>query len=272
MRKLLALIIILFLISCGSDNKSMTIFNDENGTRAPRILKVIKEKYDSNDTQVYTINYHYNNQNLLDEKNMTSDDKDIEVTHFTYNEQKQLSRISRIGTSILFSSFTNFNYSDTYYQKTALPIVISSYSEFHFNGTNTRAKIDYKYKFNKNKEAIELKSTAHRVSNHNSNKYNRPRIRYYHYKNGKLSSRVYTYFSYNKSKKLVAEKSSKRKVLYNYDKNKLLSSSEAYTKLKDSSWKLIERKTYIYEDKSYYYKQSPIEFLDQGQYGNSGIY
>jgi major membrane immunogen (membrane-anchored lipoprotein) len=67
MKNILTIMAIAFLItSCGSnDNQTNTIFDDGNGTRTPRILKVVVKE---DKKIISTHKYTYNSQNLLIEK------------------------------------------------------------------------------------------------------------------------------------------------------------------------------------------------------------
>lgn len=59
---------ILLLISCKSNNEPIDTYTDNNGTKSPRITKVIHQSKEEN----YQINYVYNEDNMLISKKINS--------------------------------------------------------------------------------------------------------------------------------------------------------------------------------------------------------
>jgi YD repeat-containing protein len=280
---------IAFLItSCGSnDNQTNTIFDDGNGTRTPRILKVVVKE---DKKIISTHKYTYNSQNLLIEKDTSLKNNSI-IYKYVYNEKKQLIKQSldrrQLDTFSFFSVGTvTYNYNNV------KPSLISSSSfEYGTYGGISTYITDYSYKFNNNDKVPKLAFTETKYKNfpkYDSHNEGIVVESYAYDLDNNLISKVddesnKANYNYNSFGKLILEITSKEKVAYEYDTNQLLITSKSYKKNEDDIWKLDQTKMYYYENKPYYYRQSSTKIMgctlnncelvgDLGQYSNSGIY
>ncbi|RUM72637.1 MAG: hypothetical protein DSZ08_00510 [Sulfurovum sp.] len=266
---------LLFMLSCENDHNTMAVIDNGNDLRSPRISTVIKKEYThTNDVNTQTINYTYNKQNLLIQKDIMSNNVETKE-YFIYNQKKQL--IQKKKNGFMSSANIKYNYSNVLYNDSLdLPVVTLNDATSNFHGATSQYQVIYTYRLDENNKATKLIATTsqHRIDNDTSEELPELVIDYdYNDKNQLISKKsnnaeqvIYQYDAFDK---LISETSNTMQTLYTYNQHHLLIASQTYD---TKSWKLIETKTYFYENKPYYYKQSPIEFLDQGQYRNSGIY
>ena len=242
---------ILLLISCKDNNEAIDTYTDNNGTKSPRIKKVIHQSKEEN----YQINYIYNENNMLISKKSTLKDQ-----YFSYNDDKQYDRAygrKFVYSNILFKDtnlssiekeeyqglYSSATYLYTYEMENNLAIKlvninISSYQ----NGYITEWQCDYIYNTNK---IIEIRGNC---------------------VNGNWS------YLYNTSNFLSEASNSMQKILYTYNDKNLLVNKKSYLYNEEKDQFILDyTELYKYENKPYYIKQSPT-YKDQGQYSNSGIY
>jgi len=280
MKKLLIFTVTaLVMFGCGSSNgEKYSVTDDGNGTKSPRISKVLITQFtDNNETNVKTILYRYDKNNLLVEKKRQ--DNDVEDTKtYIYNNLKQIKKLS--WTDVMWAGGSSkFIYDDVLYAKTKLPIVLSNEYEYGFNLGGRTVNISYEYEYNDKDEAIRLASSKTILKSSSLSLTDQELINtvmssshYIYNKNGKIIQEILedagtksTYrYLYNSFGKLSMVEG--KGIKYFYNNKGLLISSEKYN---DNV--LIEKREYSYENKPYYSNPSP-SYMDQGQYSSSGIY
>jgi len=277
----LSLILLWIMVGCG-DSNNMTLSDDGNGTRSPRISKVLQIKYlqylDRNETKRIEIEYVYNN-NLLVQKNLTKN-SNYPIIKYSYNHLKQIIEYdNRIDLS--FGNAIVYHYDKNLVDaKWKLPVIRFNENIFYSHGDIFKRKTTYDYMLDDNGEALNI------ISSHNTQTMilfggghvdNPPDkdTTYFYDKNGRItqiiSDGVVTNFYYNKINKLMKEESEDEKTEYIYNKKGLAIASTKYEKNSSNEWYIVESNKYFYEDKKYFLKSSLSEF-EQGQYIESDIY
>ncbi len=256
------LILALLLVSCGS-NSSNTIIIEDNQTKNFRIMKVVESS-----DNIYTTNYNYNELNLLVEKRTFQNDTLQDIESFTYNQNKQLTLQSKVGTTILFGSTTSYKYGDIIDNSTNLPTIVSTDSNFTFAGTFSTTHIDYSYDLNEQNRAIRLNNTyLYRTSTVAGSEVLEETTYYTYNTENKIIAKDNTVYTYNEFGKLASSSSLDYQTIYTYDENNRLSFYEKY-----ANERLISRVEYYYEEGLYDDSSFSVNYLDQGQFISSGIY
>jgi len=255
----------LILIGCGSDNdKSFSVYDDGNGTKSPRISKVIREDYsDGNMTYKYEDRYKYDeNNSLLINVEIESSDGDSTGYTYSYSTNKQL--IEKSGGHY---STEEYKYSNSLYMyNTNLPVLISKERWAYMRFIPTHGTIEYyHYELNKEGKAIRLKNITIQVVNYDEEKEYKS---YIYDSNGKViqvlyangSKEIYTYDDRQHIKSIehylndsengniyIGEKEN---FIYKGD---LLKVKEVYYRSKENEkFELSSKETYTYENKPYY--------------------
>ncbi|RUM68437.1 MAG: hypothetical protein DSZ08_08240 [Sulfurovum sp.] len=274
-------IAMLIIIGCGnSKNKEFRVTDDGNGTKSPRIAKVLVTNYESVDEIDKTsIVYHYNQENLLIEKENL--EEPVKTTTYSYNNMKQISKI-RWRDDLFIGAKSIFLYGKTLYQKTKLPIVSSNIYTFTFHGRSKTVRIEYEYEYNSEDEATKLISSQNILTGTDMPSRNQEEIgtailskKYIYDTNGSIIETIENEnesikYTYNALGKLSSKENNYRRVEYTYDTQGLLVLAKEYEIQESEDKKLLKTKKYIYENKPYYSNPSPDD-LDQGQYIFSGI-
>jgi len=254
--------IAIFITSCGSDKKnSYTISDDNNGTRSPRIQKVIYRTADGNKSLETITQYTYDNNNLLISKKMSysQNKKDIKELTFTYNDKKQYVaaefRYPDVGIYRVGSSH-KFFYGDILYKNTTLPTITLETT----SSPDAKCDKEYFYNIDSNNSAISIDKieTSCTGSYSEGNKYIDT---FDYYKNGMIKtvnhsdrfSKNITYTAFNKIDEITWDN---QKSLYVYNKDNLLTSIKLYTK-QSGTYTLKSTQTIKYENKKYYNKHVP---------------
>ena len=260
-----SILILLVLAGCGSDNgKDFKVYDDGNGTKSPRILKVIKEDYDDgNLSSRDEDSYEYNENNLLVSiKGENSGDRT-----FTYNANKQLEKYVKINPPS--ETRIEYTYSNTIYMNNKnLPVLASRKLESYQMGYISGEIRRYHYEINEEGKAVRLKKETLQSKDIYSLVYTEETDnKFYQYdSDAKLvqisylsgSNRMY---QYNKHKQLTSiesyfkddngELNLKRRTNFIY-KNNVLKFKEVYNRSENGEFELIFKYTYIYENKPYY--------------------
>jgi len=262
--------IAIFITSCGSDKKhSYIISDDNNGTRSPRIQKVIYRTADGNKSLETIIQYTYDNNNLLISKKMfySQNKKDIKELTFTYNDKKQYVsanfKYPYTGSPISGSGH-KFFYGDILYKNTTLPIITLE-TTGSYGGSCDK---EYFYNIDSNNSAISIDKIETSCGGSYAGE-----IKYIdtfdYYKNGMIKTvhhadrfnKNITYTAFDKIDEITW---GNQKSLYVYNKDNLLTSIKLYTK-QSGTYTLEFTQTIKYENKKYYNKHVPNS-IDFGLY------
>jgi len=275
---------VLAMLGCGSSHsEKYSVTDDGNGTKSPRISKIVVATYiEGNLTDEWNIIYHYNKQDLLVQKQYKEYDAN---ESYTYNGMRQI--VSLIGNEGITHgrNETEFVYSKSVWSKTNRSVLTQTKHKYgiyddngQYFGKPTTYSINYNYKYNDKGEVVLLESSEqpYEIGDKKIVQYIYDKIgkviqenvdgvkikKYIYNKYGKLKSE----YTYNYSR--VGRDG---RIDYFYNNKQLLTSSKEYSVEDDGERFLGEMKTYSYENKPYYSNPSP-SYLDQGQYSSSGIY
>jgi len=266
MKNMFYSILVLFvLVGCGSDNgKDFTVYDDGNGTKSPRILKVIIEDYDDeNLSSTDEDSYEYNENNLL----VSIKGENSGNRAFTYNASKQLERY--VQTLPPSQTIVEYTYSNTIYMNNKnLPVLASRKSESYHRGYLSGAIRRYHYEINEEGKAVRLKKETLQSKDIHSSVYTEETDnKFYQYdSDAKLVQISYLdgnndMYQYDKHKQLTSieryfkddngELNLRRRINFIY-KNNVLKFKEVYDRSENGEFELIFKYTYIYENKPYY--------------------
>ena len=274
----------LILIGCGSDNdKSFSVYDDGNGTKSPRISKVIREDYsDGNITYKYEDRYKYdeNNSLLINVEVENNDDYPAGYT-YSYSTNKQL--IEKSYGSFYNYSTTEYKYSNSLYMhNTNLPVLISKERSGSTLFIPEDGSIEYyHYELNKEGKATRLKN----ITIQNRDRYTLTYSKEKEYKsyiydsNGKVIQVLYAngdkeIFRYDDRQHIKSiehySKDSDNGYLYIMSKENfiykgdLLKVKEVYYRSKENEkFELSSKKTYTYENKPYYEAPSLVHINEK---------
>jgi len=269
------------LIGCGSSSEKYKIEDDGNGTRSPRISKVVITNYNNEDntSDETTVSYDYDKNNLLVSKkeHPKNSDEFIPGTRYTYNAKKQIKEIYWWEAMFIGGS-SEFIYGETMYHKSKLPSLEYNIHESGGHGSGRTVKISYVYDYNDKAEVVRLKSSTNILSGSTM-----PGDGGYI---GSILAKVQ--YIYDNNGRIIEEQrinygtppyQYETKTKYTYDEYGKLTNDSSWKYIYNSEHLLIRAesndgdsiKKYFYENKAYYSNPSP-SYLDQGQYSSSGIY
>ena len=268
----------LMLIGCGSDNdKSFSVYDDGNGTKSPRISKIIIVDYnDGNITNKREDKYIYNNNNILVEVVGKGSDTYSYKYEYKYRENKQL--MEKVFNSSKVHSVIVYNYSDSLYMNNVeLPVLTSESKKTLQDGIlvpQPMITLYYHYEVNTEGKAVRLKNTTIQMySQEHEGKS------YMYDSNGKViqvlspdgSKKIYTYDDRQHIKSIehylndsengniyIGEKEN---FIYKGD---LLKVKEVYYRNnEDEKFELSSKETYTYENKPYYEAPSLVHIDEE---------
>lgn len=265
MKALLSVSLVLLLIaSCASNNnkKIYTVTDDHNGTKSPRVKEIVTKSADNNKSEETITQYTYNDQNLLISKKTSymqkpkenEDTQDISEITYTYTQDKQLKTRDYKGSDLFNrgGSQTEYIYGDIIYEDTKLPVV-DTVTITSRGGTCT---YKHTYILNSSNHATSIDKITENSQIGDPGYVPQP-----DYNDTRVSGEPI----YNKNTQKHTESNTGylSKVVWSYN-NGLLENKEYYTVSETNTSKYILEKTsyYHYENKPYYFKQSPTFIVD----------
>ena len=205
----------LLVLGCNKSdtNPQYTIFNDNNGTKSPRLKETSTEYFDNEGPQKSIVLYTYSDDNLLILKEETqtyiNQHNRIHTDQYKHNKDKQ---ISTIDSSQSGASFTKFSmkiiYGELIHASTNLAAIIKKESSYLCCGNLESREFEYEYFLNSEGKADKLKIETVMIANSFTDPYS--------------SINVYSYL-YDDKGNIIEERENDKKIHYQYnEKNNII--------------------------------------------------
>ena len=224
-KTIIILTLSLLLISCGSNTTTVIDNGESNKTESSRILQVV---YIGDD--IYHTDYEYNSQNLISHKKYFYNNVLSDIEDFTYNENRQLISKRKYGVVIFYSSNTSYSYGDVIYEKSNLPTVTSSDTNYTFRGGYSFTHIDYTYDLNEQNIAYRLNNTHlyHNSTLFGEEKKDETVTNFIYDTDNRVVAKNDDRYNYNELGQLISSSNSTYNSIYNYDDKNRLSDIDTY--------------------------------------------